>query len=171
MTAVHLSGGGGGQQCSLPAPVPSLTAQLRAIGGFDQPYDASDRTAISTVAMQAASTVSPSLVGGVAAPPVAVASLLTSQPDALVIPLISASATRSAHIVGLVSFLRDCAGRAYYSAVQSTIQTAPTSFPSVDIGTAASRLGTASPQLVYRSNPFAPLWRNPMTGATISAGG
>jgi len=172
VAVVNIAGSGGAQRCSLPAPVPSLGPQLRAIGGFDQPYDAGDPAALASVALQAASAVSPGLLGDTPARPVAVASASTTRPDALVVPLVSTpSADQPAHVAGLVSFLRDCAGRAYYSAVRDIAPAAPGAFPAVSQDVAASRLQTGAPELVYTDSPFAPLWRNPTTGETISADG
>jgi hypothetical protein len=173
VTVTHLVGGGGGQQCTVGAPVASLNAQLRALGGFDQPYDAGDRQIIESIARQAASASAPGLIGALPADPVLVSSVSSSQANALVVPLLTTTPGEGAqHVSGLVSFLRDCSGRAYFSAVDDlTTKGSLTAhnFPSVNASVAAQRLGVDSPQLVYTASPFMPLWRNPSNGATIPA--
>jgi hypothetical protein len=161
------------QSCTVAAPAPSLSAQLRSLGGFDQAFDAADAITLERVAGQAASATAPDLIGGVAGRPVAVMAAAADQTDAIVVPLSStARPTAGSRIAGLVSFLRDCAARAYFSAVDDLTTLGPASpaqFPGVSASAAAARLGTPSPQLVYTTNPFTPSWRNPSTGATIAA--
>jgi len=166
VTVVHIWGGGSG--CTVSAPVPSLNAQLRALGGFDQAYDSNDTQVLETVAQQAAETTVPSLIGAAAADPVRVASSTPSRPDALVIPLRAPAGAGTPRVAGLVAFLLDCSGRAYYSSV--ALSTAPADgFPAVGETAAAQRLSVADPDLIYTTNPFHPSWRNPSNGATISA--
>jgi len=173
VTVTHISGGGSDGSCVVAAPVPSLNAQLRAIGGFDQPYDPDNRQVIETVALQAASATSPDLIGASPAGPVRVASLSAAVPDAIVVPMLRAVAGQSApRLAALVSFLRDCSGRAYFSAVDDLTARGVSSavgFPTVSASAAAQRLGVESPQLVYATTPFMPLWRNPSNGTTIAA--
>jgi hypothetical protein len=172
ITFTHVGSGSPGS-CTVSAPVPSLPAQLRAIGGFDQAFSPSDTTSLRRVAASAASVVAPDLIGVQPDSPVAEAAASASKPNALVVPLIGTAApAQRGKVVGLVAFLRDCAGRAYYSAVDDLIAHSSTfapSFPSVSQAAAAQQLGTASPQLVYKDDPFSPEWRNGSTGAAIPA--
>lgn len=172
VTVTHLSGAGSGSGCSLPAPVPTLGAQLRAIGGFDQAFDPQNRQSIDDVATQAASATSPGLIGAAPEPPVSVAPSSLQRPPALVVPLVSTETRGSPRVVGLVSFLVDCSGRAYFSAVRdlsSLGARAPRSFPGVPLLTAEAKLGTGTPQLIYTSSPFTPAWRDSEDGRTIPA--
>lgn len=161
------------QPCSLPAPAPSLPPQLRALGGFDQPLDAADTANVESLAVQAGSLVAPGLIGTIAEPPVDETATSPAHPDALVVPLVrQPQSSQSPRVAGLVAFLRDCAGRAYYSAVTdmtSQAANAPSGFPAVTESRAAAILGTAQPQLTYVTTPFSPSWRNPATAATIPA--
>ncbi len=171
VTITHISSGGGGE-CNVGAPAVSLTPQLRALGGFDQAYDPDNRLVIVTVAVQAASAVSPSLIGASPGDPVRVASVSPQKADAIVVPLMSSGQGGTLHLAGLVAFLRDCAGRAYYSEVRDLSAqgaAAPSTFPAVSEVAASEKLGVATPKLVYTSSPFAPSWRNPFSGNTIPA--
>ena len=172
VTLVHVTSSGG-SSCSVPQPVPSLPSRLRSIGGFDQPQDPSDTLGLEGFAAQAASAVAPGLIGTVASQPVHVRSLDPTMPDALVVPLQSTAVGLQRPVVaGLVALLVDCAGRAYYSAVDDlTLRggSAPQSFPSVSMTDAASSLGASRLQLVYSQSPFAPRWRNPDSGQTVAA--
>jgi len=171
VTFTHLAGDNS-RSCDRDAPIPSLNAQLRALGGFDQPYDASDAQVLESLAAQAASATATGLIGAAPADPVAVSSVAADQPDAIVVPLQAAAPDAGApRVSGLVSFLRDCAGRAYYSAVDDlTAHGAVSSrFPAVSEAVAAGRLGVATPQLVYTSDPFRPSWRDPRSGLTTPA--
>jgi hypothetical protein len=164
----------GDQGCSTPAPLPNLPAQLRALGGFDQSFDAGDQQQLAQVGANAAAAVDPDLDGTTPLAPVTVSALHAGQPEALVIPLeaqqTSAAGTR---VAGLVSFLVGCGGRAYFGSVEdlSSIGAGATrTFPGVAAATAAGELGTSTPQLVYTTSPFTPEWRNAQSGATIPAG-
>ena len=172
VTLVHVTSSGG-TSCSYPQPVPSLPSRLRSLGGFDQPQDPSDTLGLEGFAAQAASAVAPGLIGTVASQPVRVHAPDPTKPDALVVPLQSnAQGLQHPVVAGLVALLVDCAGRAYYSAVDDlTLRgaTAPQSFPSVSMMDAAASLSAARPQLVYSQSPFAPRWRNPDSGETIAA--
>ena len=171
VTLVHATSGGG-SSCSVSPPVPSLPPRLRSLGGFDQPQDPSDTLGLEGFAAQAASAVAPGLIGTVASRPVRVHALDARRPDALVVPLQSTAEGSRPFIAGLVALLVDCAGRAYYSAVDDlTLRgaSAPRSFPSVSLTDAAGSLGAPSPLLVYSQSPFAPSWRNPDSGQTIAA--
>jgi hypothetical protein len=164
----------GDQGCSAPAPPPNLPAQLRAIGGFDQSFDARDQQQLAQVGANAAAAVDPDLDGTMPLAPVTVSAVRAGQPGALVIPLeaqqTSGGGTR---IAGLVSFLVGCGGRAYFGSVadlSSVGAGSSTTFPAVSAATAAMELGTSTPQLVYATSPFTPEWRNAQSGATIPAG-
>jgi hypothetical protein len=171
ITFTHVGSSSPGS-CTVNAPVPSLPAQLRAIGGFDQAFNPSDTATLRRVAASAASAVAPDLIGVQPDKPVAESAASAGRPDALVVPLIGTGAPPlRGKVVGLVAFLRDCAGRAYYSAVDDLVAhgSFAQGFPSVSQGAAAQLLGAASPQLVYKDDPFAPDWRNGTTGASIPA--
>ena len=172
VTLVHVTSSGG-TSCSYPQPLPSLPPRLRSLGGFDQPQDPSDTLGLEGFAAQAASAVAPGLIGTIASEPVRVRALDPAKPDALVVPLQSnAEGLQHPVVAGLVSLLVDCAGRAYYSAVDDlTLRggSSPPSFPAVSMSDAATSLGSAQPQLVYSQSPFAPRWRNPDSGQTIAA--
>ena len=104
--------------------------------------------------------------------PVSIAPASTQQAAAIVVPLLSTTRDQGQpRLSGLVSFLRDCSGRAYYSAVDDLVAHSATmrSFPAVTMETAIRRLGVSTPQLVYSTTPFAPRWRNGVSGATIPA--
>jgi hypothetical protein len=164
----------GDQGCSAPAPLPNLPPQLRAIGGFDQSFDARDQQQLAQVGANAAAAVDPDLDGTTPLAPVAVSAVLAGQPEALVIPLEAQQTSGGgARIAGLVSFLVGCGGRAYFGSVadlSSVGAGASPTFPAVTAATAAGRLGTSTPQLVYTTSPFTPVWRNAQSGATIPAG-
>ena len=172
VTLAHVTSSGG-TSCSYPQPVPSLPPRLRSLGGFDQPQDPADTLGLEGFAAQAASAVAPGLIGTVASRPVRVHALDPTTPDALVVPLQSkAQGLQHPVVAGLVALLVDCAGRAYYAAVDDlTLRgaSAPQSFPSVSMTDAAASLGAAGLQLVYSQSPFAPRWRNPDSGQTIAA--
>ena len=172
VTLEHVTSSGG-SSCSVQQPVPSLPSRLRSLGGFDQPQDPSDTLGLEGFAAQAASAVAPGLIGTVASEPVRVHALDPTKPDALVVPLQSnAEGLQHPVVAGLVALLVDCAGRAYYSAVDdltAQLASAPQSFPSVSMTDAAASLSAARPQLVYSQSPFAPRWRNPDSGQTIAA--
>jgi hypothetical protein len=172
ITFAHVGTGSPGS-CRVSAPVPSLPAQLRAIGGFDQAFSPSDTTTLRRVAVSASSAVAPDLIGVQPDVPVAESAASGDRPDALVVPLIGTGApAQRGKVVGLVAFLRDCAGRAYYSAVDDLVAhgfASAQSFPAVSQAAAAQQLGAASPQLVYKDDPFMPDWRNRTTGASIPA--
>ncbi|HEY8672852.1 MAG TPA: hypothetical protein VIM76_03750 [Candidatus Dormibacteraeota bacterium] len=164
----------GDQGCSAQAPLPNLPAQLRAIGGFDQSFDARDQQQLALVGASAAAAVDPDLDGTTPLAPVAVSALHPGQPEALVIPLEAQQSTGDGrHVAGLVSFFVSCGGRAYFGSVadlSSAGAGAGSAFPGVTAATAAGELGTSTPQLVYATSPFTPEWRNAQSGVTIPAG-
>lgn len=168
VTVAHIAGNG--PSCSVAPPLPSLNGQLRALGGFDQPFDAGDTPVLQRVAQQAAGASEPTLIGATTDRPVRVRSASSGRPDAVVVPLrATAGRTGAPTLAGLVDFLLDCSGRAYYSAVTLSTEASDT-FPAVDAAAAQARLGVADPTLIYTETPFHPSWRNPSSGATISAG-
>jgi hypothetical protein len=160
--------------CSIAAPAPSLPAALRALGGFDQSYDATNPDELAQVGENAAAVVSPNLDGATALQPVNVAAAVAGQPAAVVVPLAAQATTAGGmRLVGLVSFYVGCGGRAYFGSVSDVSAqgtTAPAGFPGVGESAAADRLATSTPQLVYTGSPFTPEWRNAQSGATIPAG-
>lgn len=160
--------------CAIAAPAPSLPASLRALGGFDQSFDAGNLEDLAQVGQNAAAVVSPNLDGTTPLQPVSVAAAESGQPAAVVVPLAASEAPGSAtRLVGLVSFYVGCSGRAYFGSVadiSSLGPAAPVGFPAVAESTAAARLATSSPQLVYTGSPFTPEWRNAQSGASIAAG-
>jgi hypothetical protein len=160
--------------CAIAVPRPALPASLRALGGFDQSFDASNPNTLAQVGQNAAAAVSPNLDGATPSQPVNVAAAAAGQPAAVVVPLAApepgGSGTR---LVGLVSFYVGCAGRAYFGSVAEVPAQgpgAPVSFPAVGASAAAGQLNTSTPQLVYTTSPFTPEWRNAQSGATIPAG-
>ena len=161
--------------CAIAAPAPSLPASLRALGGFDQSFDAGQPPALAQVGAERGRRGEPeprrrdtpgtgargrrrrraARGGGGAA----------RRPGRR-----RAAATR---LVGLVSFYVGCGGRAYFGSVAEISRTgsgAPASFPAVGESAAAAQLATSTPQLVYTGSPFTPEWRNAQSGATIPAG-
>jgi hypothetical protein len=164
----------GSQGCSAPAPLPNLPAQLRALGGFDQSFDAHDQQQLAQVGSNAAAAVDSDLDGTTPLAPVAVSALHTGQPQALVIPLEAQQTTATGtRVAGLVSFFVGCGGRAYFGSVvdlSSVGAGAARTFPAVTAATAAGELDTSTPQLIYTTSPFTPEWRNAQSGATIPAG-
>jgi len=158
--------------CSIAAPAPSLPASLRALGGFDQSFDATNAGELVQVGQNAAAVVSPDLDGATALDPVNVAAAVAGRPAAVVVPF-AAQETSGARLVGLVSFYVGCGERAYFGSVMDISQAgpdAPVTFPAVGESEAAQRLDTATPHLVYISSPFTPEWRNDQSGATVPAG-
>lgn len=162
VAAVRSSTGG----CSAAAPIPTLTPQLRALGGFDQPLDPGQEQ-LDDAAARAAAAVGVDLSGVVAGHPVAERAVAPASHDALVVPLVRplGSEGGATQVVGLVAFLRDCSGRAYFDTVDDLARNVATTslatdYPRVDVGTAQQRLGAPThPDLIYTDSPFAPSWR------------
>jgi hypothetical protein len=171
LTHVISSGQGG---CAIPAPAPNLPAQLRALGGFDQSFDANNPEALAEVAANAAGAVAPDLDVTTQLAPVAVAALAPGQPGALVVPLEAQQTTGiGMRVAGLVSFFVGCGSRAYFGSVVdlSAVGSGSTlAFPAISRANAGAQLGTSTPQLVYTTSPFTPEWRNPQSGMAIQAG-
>jgi len=165
---------GGSPGCAIAAPVPNLPAPLRALGGFDQSFDANSATELAEVASSAAGAVSPNLNGTTPLPPVSESGAARNQAAAIVIPLIAQQVTGGPpRVDGLVSFFVGCGGRAYFGSVDdisSLGPQAPTTFPAVTAASAGTTLGTSNPQLVYTRTPFSPEWRDAQSGMSIAAG-
>ncbi|MFN2452514.1 MAG: hypothetical protein ABR541_09195 [Candidatus Dormibacteria bacterium] len=162
--------------CSLPAPVPQLTPQLRALGDLDQPFDAGRLDQLDDAAARAAAATGVDLGGASAERPVTELASGTARYDAVVVPLTRREASgRPLGVVGLVAFLRDCAGQLHYDATDDlshnrSTATLPAAYPAVDASTASRQLAGAVPQLVYSGSPFRPSWRDPGSGRVVSAG-
>jgi hypothetical protein len=147
--------------CTVAAPRPSLPAQLRALGDFQQSYDVGNAPAIEDAAVRAAAALHPDLIGSAPQPPVLEAATQAGSPDAVVVPLrASSSSPGSAPLAGLVVFLRDCQGAAYFATVEddATAQPPLQQFPPVGQGQAAAQLDGVVPRLVYTSDPLQPRW-------------
>jgi hypothetical protein len=146
--------------CTVVAPRPSLSPALRALGDFDQSYDPANVAALEDAAGRAAAALHPDLIGSTAEAPVAVAATEPGSPDALVVPLRShTSATGPPPLAGLVAFLRDCQGNAYFATVEDDAATLTlTQFPPVTREQAAAQLGSSALRLVYVSSPLTPQW-------------
>jgi hypothetical protein len=161
--------------CNVPAPPINLPAQLRSLGELSQPFDLGDPRSLADASVRAATALHGDLVG--ASPDGLVHEVATggAQHDAVVVPLsVAQGSTGQRRVVGLVGYLLDCTGRAYYDDTRDLLLSnpgaLPAHFPVLTQGEAAAQLGTAQPRLVWRGTPFDPLWQNPATGATVSAG-
>ena len=147
--------------CTVVAPRPSLAPVLRALGDFDQAYDAGNVAALEDAAARAAGALYGDLIGTTAEAPVAIAAATPGAPDAMVVPLRSHVATAgAAPLAGLVVFLRDCQGDAYFDTVEDDASTQPPllQFPPVGRDQAAASLGAGPIQLDYAGSPLHPRW-------------
>ena len=147
--------------CTVVAPRPSLTPALRALGDFDQAYSVGDVAALEDAAGRAAGTLYGDLIGTTAEAPVTVTAAIAGSPDALVVPLRShAAASGPLPLAGLVVFLRDCQGNAYFDTVEDDASAQPPlfEFPPVSRDQAAAQLGTAAVGLDYAASPLRPRW-------------
>jgi hypothetical protein len=148
--------------CTVVAPRPSLSPALRALGDFEQSYDAGNVAALDDAASRAAAALHPDLIGATAEAPVPVAATVPGSPDALVVPLRSPTARSSGSpaLAGLVVFLRDCLGNAYFATVEDDSATQPPllQFPPVTREQAAAQLGSAALRLDYVDSPLTPEW-------------
>jgi hypothetical protein len=164
----------GGESCAIAMPALNLPASLRALGGFDQSFDANSPAQLAQVGQNAAAVVNPDLDGASPLQPVIVAAVTAGRPAAVVVPLAAREPTgNGTRVVGLVSFYVGCGGRAYFGAVVDVSSLAPViplTFPAVGEAAAAAQLGTSTPELVYTTSPFTPEWRNAQSGSTIPAG-
>ena len=148
--------------CGVVLPAASLTPALRALGDFEQAYDASQPQVLEDAAERAASAQDVDLIGTVPGQPVAVVGTGTA-PTVLVVPLrrpVPPSSSSTPAIVGLVSFARDCSGGAYFQSVEDDVglQPAITEFPPVSSASAAAVLGTSALRLQYTTSPLHPQW-------------
>jgi len=160
------------QGCTLPPPVPELPDRLRALGDFDRPFNVGVERDIEDVAGRAATALHPNLIGTSAERPVRVFAASADRHDALVVPLnVGSAPNRPSHAAGLVAFLLDCSGRAYYSAVQDVSAGSGSlpDFPGVTEDMARARLGGADVRLVYTDSPFRPVWRDTRSGHEVPA--
>jgi hypothetical protein len=148
--------------CTVVAPRPSLGPALRALGDFDQAYDANDSAALEDAATRAAGALYGDLIGTTPEPPVAVVPVVAGSPDAVVVPLRShvAASQGPAPLAGLVVFLRDCQGNAYFNTVEDDASTQPplVEFPPFSRAQAAQRLGSSTVRLEYLGSPLRPRW-------------
>jgi len=162
--------------CDVAAPAVNLPAELRTLGGFDQAYDpAADPQSILDASVGAASALHSDLAGAHASALVRESADGGATYDALVVPLaVPGAGTGESRVVGVVAWLLDCSGRAWYDDVRDVLRTdpslLPTGFPTVDRATATARLGASALRLVYRTSPFQPLWLDPASGRTLPAG-
>ena len=147
--------------CTVVAPRPSLPASLRALGDFEQSYDVTNVGALEDAAARAAAAVSSDLIGATAEPPVTIVAGNPGSPDAVVVPLRSHAATAAGPppLAGLVVFLRDCQGNAYFATVEDDASAQPPllGFPAVSRDQATGQLGSAV-RLEYLASPVQPLW-------------
>jgi hypothetical protein len=158
--------------CGSPPPAPDLAPQLRALGGFDRPYDAASVRTLEDAALAAASALHPDLAAATSiGDPVEIAALQPGGHDAIVFPLGTDPAADGTprSVEGLAVFLRACGDRAYFATVEDLAAAPPAAFPSVSRDQAAARLGTPDPRLVYAGSPLRPRWRDPSTGASVPA--
>ncbi len=148
--------------CTIVAPRPALPPALRALGDFDQSYDATNVPALDDAAGRAAAALYGDLIGTTAETPVPVAAAPPGQPDALVVPLRShvVTAQGQAPLAGLVVFLRDCQGNAYFDTVEDDASAQPPliAFPAVSREQASAQLGTTALSLEYTGSPAHPVW-------------
>lgn len=154
--------------CTVVAPRPSLAPVLRALGDFDQAYDVGNVAALEDAAVRAAGTLYGDLIGTTAEEPVMIAAATAGSPDALVVPLRShLTASGPPPLAGLVVFLRDCQGNAYFDTVEddSAAQPPLLEFPPVSRDQAAAQLGSAAVQLDYVTSPLRPRWVSTATRA------
>ena len=162
--------------CTQPAPVAQLSPQLRALGDLGQPFDAGRLDQLDDAAARAAGATGIDLGGASAERPVTELAAAPARYDAVVVPLTRREASgRPVGVVGLVAFLRDCAGQLHYDATDDlshnrSAATLPAAYPAVDASSASRQLGGAVPQLVYSGSPFQPSWRDPGSGRVVSAG-
>jgi hypothetical protein len=152
-------------------------AELRSLGGYDQPIDpAQDPRSIADASVTAAAALHDDLAGATADTAVREAANGPAEYDALVVPLsVPAGATGQRRVVGVVSWLLDCSGRAWFDDVRDVLRTDPSllpaHYPVVAAAGAAQRLGVATPlRLVWRTSPFTALWLDPQSGRTLPAG-
>lgn len=155
--------------CSLPPPVADVPAELRSIGGFDQPFP-SDAATLRDTALRAAAALRPDLSTTRSGDPVTIGAAESSGHTAVVVPLLldPGAAGGRAAVQGLVSFQLDCGGRASLGPVVDLTATPLADFPSVPRSAAAAALGDPV-ELVWRDSPAAPEWRRRGGTACLAA--
>ena len=154
--------------CTVVAPRPSLSPALRALGDFDQSYDAGNVAALDDAAARAAAALYGDLIGTTAETPVQVHAAAAGSPDAVVVPLRShVVSSGPPPLAGLVVFLRDCQGNAYFDTVEddASVQPPLLEFPPVSREQAMAQLGASALQLDYQTSPLRPRWTNPANTA------
>ena len=159
-----------GSGCTAAPALPDLPAQLRSIGGFDQPFVATDTRTLQDAAVRAASALHSDLAQSVVGDPVAVIAARSDLQDAIVVPLLTNPGPdgRYRTVDGLVSFLRACGGQAYYHDVVDLAAAPPSAFPQLDQGGAARALG-GDVVLEWSRSPFTPAWRRVDGTACVAA--
>jgi hypothetical protein len=157
--------------CTIVAPRPSLPAALRALGDFDQSYDVANVGAIEDAATRAAAALHGDLIGATAEAPITITAGSPGLPDAVVVPLRShaVSSLGRPPLAGLVVFLRDCQGNAYFDTAEDDASAQPPllDFPRVSRDQAVAQLGSSGLRLEYVASPLQPQWVT-MTGAVRS---
>ena len=145
--------------CDVAAPRPSLAPVLRALGDFDQSYDVSAVASLDDAAARAAGALNANLIGAVPEAVILVGAARPGMPDAAVVPLRSAAPGQAA-LLGLVLFLRDCQGGAYFATGEddAALQPSLVQFPPVTREQAAARLGSTALRLEYTVSPLRPEW-------------
>lgn len=148
--------------CTVAAPRPSLTAQLRALGDFDQAYDPANPAVLDDAAQRAAAVLHPDMIGATAEAAVPETAADPDSPAALVVPLRAQPAATQAvtPLAGLAVFLLDCQGNAYFAAVEDDSTASPplTAYPPVGRERAAAQIGAGQLRLTYGSDPLHPWW-------------
>ena len=162
--------------CSVAAPDVQLPEQLRTLGEFAQPYEAGDLRGPADGAVHAATALHSDLAGARPDRPVRVGASGPAVYDALVVPLSESTGASpgASRVVGLAVFLEDCTGRTYFNDVVDLLHldpsSLPTEFPTVAADQARAQLGARTVRLVYRKTPAQPVWEDPDTLRTVSAG-
>ncbi len=162
--------------CQVAPPEIALPDQLKAVGELSQPFDLSDPRSLQEASVRAATALHSDLAGAAADDPVRIQRDQGARYDAVVVPLSETAATADAphRVVGLVAYLLDCSGRAYFDDIDDLLRTDPSvlpaHFPTVTADQAAATLGAADLRLVYRDTPFHPLWLDVAGGRTVPAG-
>ena len=159
--------------CASPAPLPQLPAQLRSLGNFDQPYDATQPRSLQDAALEAAAALHPNLAAATSlGAPLEIAAVDPSRPAAIVFPLGTNPGANGLprSIAALAVFLRSCGDQAYFSTVDDLSPSPPAAFPGVSQDRAERLLGvTTPPDLVYTASPLQPRWQDRRTGASVPA--
>jgi hypothetical protein len=160
--------------CSVAPPDLRLPEQLRTLGAFAQPIETGDLRGVTDAAATAATALHSDLTGAQPDRPVLLAADSPAVHDALVVPLAESTGTATRRVVGLVVFLEDCDGRAYFDDAADLLHLdpgiLPAQFPSVSATQAQAALGASAVRLVWRRSPLQPLWLDAATGRSVAAG-